>query len=78
MKTMLAVMAAFALAACGSRGTLKSAAGEAPPAAAYGATALPTPDQLLDPSAQARPARSDELLRSSEKRRSDPFDLPPR
>ena len=43
----------------------------------YGAEKPPTAQELLKPSNQARPARSDELLRSSEERRSDDYDLPP-
>ena len=70
-------LALLALASCGSRGELKPATGAALPVKPYAATATPTPDQLMTPSAQARPARSDELLRSSEPRTSDDFDLPP-
>jgi hypothetical protein len=68
----------LALAGCGSRGDLKPAAGTPLPVAPYGATATPRPSELLDPGAQARPGRSDELLRSSEERRPDEFELPPR
>jgi len=67
----------LALAACGSRGDLKPAAGTTLPVKPYGATATPTATQLLTPSVQARPLRNDELLRSSEERRRDDFDLPP-
>ena len=74
---IVAPLALLALAACGSRGPLKPAPNAALPPAPYAATATPTPDQLMTPSAQARPARSDELLRSSERRTSDDFDLPP-
>jgi hypothetical protein len=48
------------------------------PVAPYGATAAPVADDLLTPGPQARPGRNDELLRRSEQRRSDDFDLPPR
>ena len=65
------------LAACGSRGQLTPVAGSPLPVAPYAATATPTPDQLLSPSVQARPSRSDELLRSSEERQPSDFDLPP-
>jgi hypothetical protein len=65
------------LAGCGSAGQLKPAPGEALPVAPYGATATPTPRDLLTPTTQQRPQRSDELLRRSEERRSDEFDLPP-
>lgn len=73
-----ALLTLLPLAACGSAGTLAPAPGEALPVAPYGATATPTPPELLTPGAQARPARSDELLRRSKERRSDEFDLPPR
>jgi len=35
------------------------------------------PQALIEPSTQARPARSDELLQRSQVREPDPFDLPP-
>lgn len=70
-------LALLALAACGSRGELKPVAGAPLPVRPYAAAATPTPNQLLTPSAQARPDRSDELLRSSQERSRDDFDLPP-
>ena len=73
----LVVIALLALAACGGRGELKPAKGEPLPVKPYGANATPMPSQLLRPSAQAVPARSDDLLRSSETRQADEFDLPP-
>jgi hypothetical protein len=66
------------LAGCGASRGLKPAEGEQLPVAPYGATATPTPSDLLQAEPQARPGRSDELLRNSEERRSDEFDLPPR
>lgn len=69
---------AVLLAGCGASRGLQPAEGEPLPVAPYGATATPTPADLLRPQPQARPSRSDELLRSSEERRSDEFDLPPR
>ena len=65
------------LAACGSAGNLKPAPGEPLPVAPYGARATPAPADLLTPTTQQRPERSTELLRRSEQRRSDEFDLPP-
>ena len=41
------------------------------------ARATPTPRDLLTPTTQQRPDRSTELLRRSQERRSDEFDLPP-
>ncbi|MDF2494356.1 hypothetical protein [Sphingomonas sp.] len=72
------LLAAALLSACGSSRGLRPAEGERLPVAPYGATATPTPAELLTPSPQARPGRSDEVLRNSEQRRSDEFDLPPR
>lgn len=65
------------LGACGSAATLKPVAGKALPPKPYGATTTPTARELSTPTNQARPERSDELLRSSEVRRGDDFDLPP-
>ena len=77
MKRLIVLLPLVPLTACGSALTLKPAPGETLPVAPYGAVATPTPDQLLRPSVQARPQRSDELLRKSEERRDDEFDLPP-
>ena len=69
--------AALLLGGCGSAAGLQPAPGRSLPVAPYGAKATPTPAQLLTPTTQQRPQRSDELLRNSEQRRSDDFDLPP-
>ena len=76
MKALLPLIA-LALAGCGARGELKRSVNTAPAAVPYGATTPPTPQDLLDPGTQARPQRTDELLRNSERRQPDPFDLPP-
>lgn len=78
----LALLAASAaalavLGACGKAEDLKPVAGQAPPALPVGAKTQPTTDELTTPDAQARPARSDELLKRSEQRQPDDFDLPP-
>jgi hypothetical protein len=67
----------LALAGCGAAKQLQPAPGASLPPAPYGAKATPTPAQLLTPTTQQRPQRSDELLSNSEQRRSDDFDLPP-
>ncbi len=77
MMRYLTPLLLLALAACGSRGQLTPVEGTPLPVAPYAATATPTPDQLLTPSIQARPQRSDELLRQSEERKPSDFDLPP-
>jgi|TARA_R110002126_G_scaffold44671_7_gene127102 hypothetical protein len=65
------------LAACGNRGALQPVKGEALPPPVYGEMKAPSGEELLVPSSQAKPERSDELLRRSEKRQDDEFDLPP-
>ena len=77
MRTAILLGAALVLSGCGASKGLAPAKGQALPPAPYGATAKPTATELLKPSNQARPERSDELLKSSEDRRSDEFDLPP-
>ncbi|MFN3433031.1 MAG: hypothetical protein ACK4ZY_01420 [Sphingomonas sp.] len=76
MKRLIPVVALM-LAGCGAAKPLQPAPGASLPPAPYGATATPTPTQLLTPTTQQRPQRSDELLRNSDQRRSDAFDLPP-
>jgi len=68
---------AATLAGCGSRQTLVPQPGNTLPPAAFGASEPATAEELIEPSTQARPERSVELLRRSEARAEDPFDLPP-
>ncbi len=72
-----AVTVLAGLAACGSKEDLKPSAGQPAPVIPIGATSAPTTEELTTPDAQARPARSDELLKRSEEREPDDFDLPP-
>ena len=65
------------LAACGTKADLKPAAGEVLPVKPAGAPKVPTPEELMTPSSQARPERSDEPLKRSEERQEDEFELPP-
>ena len=69
--------AAALLGACGAKEDLKPAANQPAPVVPVGATSAPTTEELTTPDAQARPARSDELLKRSEQREPDDFDLPP-
>ncbi|WP_343526615.1 hypothetical protein [Sphingomonas sp.] len=78
MRRALVLLVALGLAGCGAANKLQPAKGDSLPVAPRGATATPTPQQLLTATPQQRPQRSDELLRQSEERRSDDFDLPPR
>ena len=67
----------LALSACGLREPLAPAPGQhMPPAPAMASRAMTT-DELITPPAVARPERLDELLRRSEERHDDRFDLPP-
>jgi hypothetical protein len=65
------------LAACGGREPLRPAAGEQMPIAPQQAARAPTTDELLTPPTSIRPERVDEVLRRSEERQDDRFDLPP-
>jgi hypothetical protein len=77
MKPALMLSALLLLTACGANKGVVPKPGQALPVAPYGATATPSPAQLITPTTQQRPQRSDELLKSSQERRSDEFDLPP-
>jgi hypothetical protein len=78
MKRILLIAApAMLLSACGAREPLAPPPGRALPTAPFGATAPPNADALLQPPPQTRPGRSDDLIQSSDQRRSDKFDLPP-
>jgi predicted small lipoprotein YifL len=72
-----AILILAALTACGKVGPLEPKAGQAPPVKAYGQAEVPSSETLVTASEQARPGRSDELMRRSERRTDDPFDLPP-
>ena len=73
----LALLAALLLAACGLREPLRPPPGQPmPPAPAMASRPLTT-DELLEPPPVARPGRVDELLRRSEEREDDRYDLPP-
>jgi predicted small lipoprotein YifL len=78
MVRKLALLAACAaLAACGSKATLRPPAGQQLPVAPYGEDHRPSAEELLEPPPQAAPERSVELRRRSEEREDDPFDIPP-
>jgi hypothetical protein len=68
---------ALGLGACGQVGDLRPPSGQPLPVKPKMATVAPTPEQLLTPPPIARPGRVDEILRRSEPRRPDRFDLPP-
>jgi len=64
-------------AGCGRVAELQPAPGHSLPVKPAMARATPTPKDLLTPPTYARPDRVDELIKRSEPRRADPFDLPP-
>ncbi len=66
-----------ALVGCGLRAPLEPPPGQTLPPAPYGASTRLSSEELLTPPPIARPERVDELLRRSEERRDDRFDLPP-
>jgi hypothetical protein len=73
-----ALVAAFALlAGCGKVADLRPAPGQPLPVKPLMARTTPTPEQLLTPPTYVAPERVDELMKKSEPRRPDPFDLPP-
>lgn len=65
------------LGGCGQMAPLQPAPGQSLPVRPLLASATPTAEQLLTPPTNARPARVDELIKRSEPRKLDRFDLPP-
>ena len=74
---LLVVTLALALVGCGRAGDLRPPPGQPLPVKPKVAATTPTPDDLLALPPIARPQRVDEILRRSEPRRPDRFDLPP-
>ena len=68
---------ALALGACGKVAPLQPAAGQALPVKPLLARTTPTAEELLTLPTYASPERIDELMKRSEPRRVDRFDLPP-
>ncbi|HEX6072942.1 MAG TPA: hypothetical protein VFY95_08040 [Sphingomicrobium sp.] len=65
------------LAGCGQTAELKPAAGKSMPVKPLMARTTPITDDLLAIPQYARPNRVDELVKRSQPRQADPFDLPP-
>jgi ABC-type uncharacterized transport system auxiliary subunit len=76
-RVLLIVALCAALAGCGRREALQPAEGASLPVAPSQARVQPTVDELLTPTPTARPDRSEEVLRRSQVRQDDRFDLPP-
>ncbi len=64
-------------AACGQMAPLRPPPGQTLPVKPLLAKTTPTAEQLLTPPTNADPERIDELVKRSEPRRPDRFDLPP-
>jgi hypothetical protein len=65
------------LAGCGKIAALQPPPGQPLPVKPLMAKATPTAEQLLAVPIYARPNRVDEVVKRSEARRRDPFDVPP-
>ena len=76
-RTILAACALLALGACGYRDALPPAEGHRLPPKPATAAAQPDVDTLLTPPVETRPGRNDDVLRKSEERPDDRFNLPP-
>ena len=76
-KRILIIVSVAALAGCGRQVELQQAPGHPLPVKPLMARTTPTVDDLLTPPSYTRPDRVDELLKKSEPRKADPFDLPP-
>ena len=76
-RPILVIAGALAIVSCGRVTELKPPPGHAMPVKPEMAHATPTFEELLTPPTQARPNRVDELIKRSEPRPNDPFDLPP-
>ena len=74
---LLLLAVALGLASCGRVAELQPAPGHALPVKPAMARTTPTVEQLLTPPTYARPDRVDELVKKSQPRAADPFDLPP-
>jgi hypothetical protein len=73
----IVIASLLALDGCGRVATLQPAPGHAMPVKPLMAHTTPTVEELLTPPTYARPARVDELVKRSQPRPADPFDLPP-
>lgn len=74
---ILLIAAIMLLAGCGRVADLQPRPGHPLPVKPRMARATPTVQQLLTPPTYAHPDRVDELVKRSQPRAADPFDLPP-
>ena len=76
-RILFAATALLALAACGKKEQLHPAEGHMLPPKPATAVTQPTVVQLLTPPVETRPGRTDDVLKRSEERPDDKFDIPP-
>jgi len=74
---VIALAAVLLAGGCGRVVDLKPAPGQALPVKPLMARTTPTPNELLTIPTYAKPDRVDELVKRSEPRPQDPFNLPP-
>jgi hypothetical protein len=74
---VIVVSGMLLLGSCGHVADLKPATGQSLPVKPLMARATPTPNELLTIPTYAKPSRVDELMKRSEPRPQDPFNLPP-
>jgi hypothetical protein len=77
LRVTLLTAGSLIVAACGQMAPLQPPPGQRLPVKPLLAKATPTAEQLLTPPTNARPERVDELIKRSEPRKPDRFDLPP-
>ena len=77
MTRWIALSVVVLLAGCGSTAPLRPKTGHALPPKPEAAKTAPDAEALIRPTDQSRPQRNDELLKQSEVRPADRFDLPP-
>ncbi len=77
VRIVLLSAAASMAGACGQMAPLRPPPGQTLPVKPLLAKATPTAEELLTPPTYARPERIDELVKRSEPRKPDRFDLPP-
>ncbi|HEY8592168.1 MAG TPA: hypothetical protein VIL42_04790 [Sphingomicrobium sp.] len=74
---ILGLAAVLLVSACGRVADLEPAPGQPLPVKPLMARTTPTPEELLEIPTYARADRVDELMKRSEPRQQDPFNLPP-
>ncbi len=77
LSRIVVTAALLALAGCGRVADLEPAPGHSLPVKPLMARTAPSAKELLTPPPYAEPDRVDELVKRSQPREPDPFDLPP-